>query len=115
MNPSSPTTQTLTYTPGGGISSPGPPVIVNFAAAGQITDFRAVFVRRKNRVSAGLSYTVHFSADLGLWTTSATTPTVLSNDPGDLEVVSVPYPTSVGLQSGGSASPKFFRVGVSSN
>ena len=68
--------------------------------------FRAVYSRRKNFVTAGLSYTVEFSADLATWKSSTATPSVLADD-GEIQVVSVPYPFFV---NGKKAT--FFRVKV---
>jgi len=112
MNPAS-GGGTLAYTPGGAVTSTGPPIALNAAPAG--VDFRAVFARRKNHAAAGLSYTVQFSADLTQWVNNDTTPTVLTgNDtanPSDVEVVSVPYPLFIPV-SGGYKKPVFYRVAV---
>jgi hypothetical protein len=66
----------------------------------------AVFCRRKNHVAAGLSYSVRFSATLGLWEASTATPMVIAED-ADVQVVAVPYPA---LVSGLPA--RFFQVMV---
>jgi len=50
-------------------------------------------VRRVDYATAGLTYTVQFSADLTNWTTSTAAPAVLAND-GTYQIVSVPYPPS---------------------
>ena len=63
----------------------------------------AVFIRRKDRIAAGLVYTVEFSPDLTIWTPSTATPTVLADD-GTHEVVSVPMPSG--------QTRHFFRVRV---
>lgn len=99
------------------MTNPGTPMIQNFAPSGQPVEYRAVFARRKDHVIAGLTYTVHFSADLIAWEAGVTTPTLLTgaNSSGDMEAVSTPFPPSVPLQAGGSAAPRFFRVFVSSN
>jgi hypothetical protein len=68
-------------------------------------DIRALFVRRTDYLSAGITYTVKFSAALASWQDSTDTPTVLADD-GTNQIVSVPYP--VGFTSGG-----FFRVSLS--
>jgi len=114
-DPTSSISGSITYTLGGNVTKPGLPVVQNFAGGGGL-DYRAVFGRRKNYVSADLNYTVQFSADMTNWTTSNTTPTVLTGaeSTGDIEAVSVPYPASVPVQSG-TKKPNFFRVGVSSN
>jgi hypothetical protein len=71
------------------------------------TGFDAVFARRLDRVAAGLTYTVEFSADLSDWEPSGTNPTFIASD-AEVEVVSVPFPEL--LVSG--KMPKFFRVQV---
>ncbi|MBX7211306.1 MAG: PKD domain-containing protein [Verrucomicrobiaceae bacterium] len=60
----------------------------------------ALFVRRKDYLTAGLTYTVQSSTDLSTWTTINLTPTVLADD-GTNQVVSVPMP---------AASHEFFHV-----
>jgi hypothetical protein len=107
----------LSYVAGGEVSQPSTPVLLNFATQGQAADYRAVFVRRKEHAAAGLIYTVQFTADLSVWTSSATTPTRLTSEfsAGTLEAVSVPFPATVPLQSGDSATPKFFRLETSRN
>lgn len=84
----------LSYT--GNVITPGQPV-----ADGT----NAVFIRRKDRIAAGLVYTVEFSPDLTTWTPVSTTPTVLADD-GTNEVVSVPMPPL--------DARHFFRVRVNS-
>ena len=112
MDPTSPNLGSLTYVADGDVTKPGTPVVENFASLGQAADYRAVFARRKDHVSSGLIYTVQFSADMGGWTASATTPTRLTgeNSTGVLEAVSVPFPATVPLQGGGSSAPRFFRL-----
>lgn len=68
--------------------------------------FRAVFSRRKDFATAGLSYIAEFSADLATWKASSSTPSILADD-GTTQVVSVPYPFFV---NGKKAT--FFRVRV---
>ena len=75
-------------------------------------DFRAVFGRRIDYVTAGLTYTVMFSADLVHWVSSTDTPTVLASD-ATIEAVSVPYPSFV-VTTRGVEKPRFFRVCVTS-
>jgi hypothetical protein len=70
--------------------------------------FRAVFSRRKDFATAGISYTAEFSADLMTWKASSSTPSVLADD-GTTQVVSVPYPFFV---NGKKAT--FFRIRVRS-
>lgn len=100
---------------GGDVTQAGTPKLMNSAAQGQAPDYRAVFLRRKDHVAAGLQYTVEFSADLGQWTSSGTTPTFLtdSESSGGMESVSVPHPLAVPANEGTeNRRPQFFRVGV---
>jgi len=76
-------------------------------------DFRAVFGRRKDYVTAGLNYTVQFSADNIHFVNSSTTPQVLATD-ATIDAVSVPYPLFISTTRG-VEKPTFFRVAVSSN
>ncbi|HSP44158.1 MAG TPA: family 16 glycosylhydrolase [Luteolibacter sp.] len=103
----------ITYVPGGEVTSPGLPVVVDFAAGGG-GDSRAVFGRRKDHASAGLTYIVQFSVGLDEWFNSTTTPTVLTGagSSGTMEAVSVPFPSSIPTATG-LEKPTFFRVGVS--
>lgn len=72
-------------------------------------DFRAVFVRRRDYQSAGLTYTPQFSSTLGVWQDSSAVPTVLADD-GTLQLVSVPYTRFIA-----GKKARFFRVRVDSN
>lgn len=116
-DPTNPASGSLAYQPDGNVTTAGTPILRNFAATGQPAEYHAVFPRRKDHAAAGLTYSVWFSADLSLWTSSTTTPTLRTGagSTGLIEAVSVPFPASVSLQAGGSASPKFFRIGVSGN
>jgi len=114
-NPTLSSVGAIIYEAGGNVTNPGSPIAQNVAPGGGV-DYRAVFGRRKNYVTAGLSYTVQFSADMINWTTSTATPTVLTGpeNPGDIEAVSVPYPFFIPVESG-VKKPTFFRVGVANN
>jgi hypothetical protein len=72
------------------------------------TDFRVIYIRRKDAAAAGLVYAPQFSRDLIIWTDSAATPTVIA-DGGEVEAVSVEYPLFPAGQDAG-----FFRLGVHS-
>ncbi len=72
------------------------------------TDFRVVYIRRKDAAEAGLVYIPQFSGDLVNWADSTVTPTVIAED-GEVEAVSVEYPLFPTPQDGG-----FFRLGVRS-
>jgi len=72
-------------------------------------DFKAAFCRRKDQATAGLTYTVQFSADLGTWESSIVTPTVVADD-GTYQVVTVRYPFFVNGQKA-----RFFRVSITPN
>ncbi|HEX5791201.1 MAG TPA: InlB B-repeat-containing protein [Luteolibacter sp.] len=104
-DPTDPATGSLSFVEGGALTSPGTPVTVKNGSTRL-----AVFARRKDHATAGLTYSVQFSADMAAWTTSSDTPTLRTSptDPADYEAVSVPYPST-------NPAPKFFRVGVTSN
>ena len=72
------------------------------------TDFRVIYIRRKDAAEAGLVYTPEFSGDLVNWAASNVTPTVIA-DGGEVEAVSISYPF---FAAGRKA--RYFRVGVSS-
>jgi len=74
-------------------------------------DFQAIFGRRKDYLSAGLVYQVHFSPDLATWVTSTATPTVVASD-AEVEAVTLPYPSFVDTPRG-PEKPQFFRVRIS--
>ncbi len=116
MDPSVAYFDPVQYVAGGEITSPGVPTLENFAASGEPDDERAVFTRMKHHQAAGLTYTVEFSADLKMWTASATDPIVLTdeNSSQDHEVVSVPFPDTVPVEGGGDSRPaKFMRLVIS--
>lgn len=73
-----------------------------------VFSYRAVFSRRKDYNTVGLSYAVEFSADLATWKASTATPTRLA-DHGEIEAVYVPYLIFVN-----GKKAKFFRVKVQS-
>lgn len=100
-----------------GTTNPGIPILENTGTPSS-PSFRAVFARRKNHATAGISYEVQFSANLLHWKTSSSGMTVLSGtSTSDVEAVSVPFPATVPLSSAETehAAPQFFRVMVSGN
>ncbi len=105
----------LAYLPEGDLTSPGAPILAT--AEGQTGVFNAVFARRKDHATAGITYSVLFSADLIQWTASVLGLNVVTNpnNSADMEAVSVPFPPSVPLGAGGASAPTFFRVSVKSN
>ena len=93
------------FSAGGTIGRNGLPItMVESIANG--TDYRALYVRRKDAAALGLAYRVDFSATLASWSTSAAVPTALADD-GTYQIVSVPYPAFI---IGGQTS--FFHVRV---
>jgi len=58
-------------------------------------DFRVLFIRRKDYLAAGLTYTPQFSVDMMTWHDNGAIPTVLADD-GTWQVVSVPYTRFIG-------------------
>jgi len=69
--------------------------------SGSNLEYRALFTRRTDYASAGLTYTVQFTNDLTNWVNSTDTPSTLSSS-GGYDLVSVPYPAGV----------NFFRLSV---
>ena len=108
----------IAWVAGGAVTNPGLPVAINLAV-GSGVDYRAVFGRRKDYLSAGLTYTVQFSADLNYWWDSSATPAVLTGagdlNPSEIEAASVTYPFFIPLDppSAGVVKPTYFRVKVS--
>lgn len=94
-----------TFAGGGALTLPGQP-LTRFEAIPNNVDFRALFIRRKDFISAGLTYTPQFSTDMSFWQNSSVIPTVLADD-GTWQVVSVPYPRSIA-----GRKARFFRIGV---
>ena len=100
----------MVYTPGGDVTTPGQPILLEEGGT-----YYAVFGRRKDYVAAGLTYTVQFSADLtpAYWYNSPTAPTLVSGDPsaGDIDAVRVPFPGLIPTDSGPKKAT-FFRLNV---
>ena len=73
--------------------------------------YYAVYGRRVDHATSGLTYTQQFSPGLSVWGDFATAPTVIATD-GTIEAVKVPFP---GLFDFGSGPEKatFFRMEVS--
>ena len=94
-----------TFGAGGTIGATGQPVIMMEPAIGGV-DFRVLYVRRKNFVSAGLVYTLESGPVLGVWEASTVAPVVLADD-GTFQIVSVSDPA---LAAG--EPDRFFRVRV---
>lgn len=98
----------------GGTMQAGAPTLMKLPVSGQPDAFHAVFSRRMDRVIAGLTYSVEFSADLVRWTSSSA-GLLVRVSVGNMETVSVPFPATVPVNAVGQpdAAPKFFRVAVS--
>ncbi|MBC8125670.1 MAG: metallophosphoesterase, partial [Gloeobacteraceae cyanobacterium ES-bin-144] len=77
-----------------------------FQATPNGTDFRVLFIRRRDYLNEGLNYMPQFSGDMITWTTSTVTPTVIATD-GDVELVTIRYPFFVA-----GKKARFFRVAV---
>lgn len=91
---------------GGTIGATGSP-IVSSEHPESADEYRALFVRRANYLSAGLTYNPQFSTDLGTWQNSTAVPTVLADD-GINQIVSVPFPATAPGQG-----KHFFKISVS--
>jgi autotransporter-associated beta strand protein len=89
----------------GVVTAPGQPVILQDGGV-----WYAVFGRRTDYATAGLTYTVQFTAGLDQWTDDASVPTVIATD-GTIDAVRVPFPNFVGSPSG-PKKPNFFRVQI---
>lgn len=100
INPTQSSSGILSVT-GGALSRRGTPGILTSGP-----DHLAVFGRRMDYLSAGLVYTVEFSANLTFWQPSTATPVSIGND-GEIEAVTVPYPAQINGQDA-----RFFRVKV---
>lgn len=91
---------------GATLNATGQPVSQQLPPPGGGTpEWCAIYIRRKDFVQAGLTYTPSFSADLSAWESSTDTPTVLADD-GIYQAVCLPYPEVNGQPA------KFFKLGV---
>ena len=93
---------------GTSVTRPGGPKFVEDGGM-----YYAVFGRRAGYLSAGILYTVRFSADLraGYWTTSAIEPIALTRT-GGIHAVRVPYPIELVPSGNGPQKARFFQVVV---
>ena len=105
-NPMNGNINEIAYT-GGSVTTYGQPKLDTSSG------YSAVFGQRQDRVAAGLTYTVQFSANLTDWVNSDTVPTVIAND-STIQAVGVAYPASIQTPAG-PAAPKFFRVKIRQN
>jgi hypothetical protein len=91
---------------GSTLNATGQPISKQLPPPGGGTpEWCAIYIRRKDHVQAGLTYTPSFSANLGTWEASTETPTILADD-GIYQAVCVPYPEIEGQPA------KFFKLGV---
>lgn len=89
------------------LNATGQPISKQLPSPGGGTpEWCTIFIRRKDYVQAGLTYTPSFSVDLGTWESSTETPTILADD-GIYQAVCVPYPEIEGQPA------RFFKLGVS--
>lgn len=84
----------------------GEPTTVMMVSGSGIEPF-AVFGRRIDYLSVGLTYEVEFSGDFSNWDTSLVAPSVLAAD-SEIQAVAVPYPPFVN-----GRPARFFRVRIS--
>ena len=93
---------------GTSVTTPGIPKMIEESGM-----YYAVFGRRSDYQTAGITYTVEFSADLssGNWTASAVGLTEITST-GTIHAVKVPFPGFVNSASGPQKA-RFFRVGIS--
>jgi hypothetical protein len=88
------------------LTTPGKPIAAFEPSPIGGVDNRALFTRRADHSTLGITYTVEFSATLSTWQTSTVTPTVLAVQNG-VELVSVKFPASVG-----GKKARFMRITV---
>ncbi|MCE9611554.1 MAG: cadherin-like beta sandwich domain-containing protein [Chthoniobacter sp.] len=104
-NPTQAQTVTITVADGSLTQRGAPTTMVSNLGVG--VDYRAMFGRRKDYVTAGLTYTIQFSGDLITWDNNTSTPIVIADD-GTIEAVTVRYP----FFSSNGKKARFFRVQV---
>lgn len=111
-DPTKPTLGVITWA-GGNVTARGTPVahLVRTPSGG--ADFVAVFGRRKDAATVGLTYTPQFSTDLATWVDASADPVVLASD-AEIDAVSVTLPLLIETPHG-PAPPMFFRVRVVGN
>lgn len=97
---------TGTLVGGGTVTGYGLPITAFEPDGDGSMNYRALFVRRKDYAAAGLVYTPSFSADLSVWQDNSAPPIILADDES-YQVVSVPYPASIGGKPG-----RFFIIRV---
>ncbi len=93
-----------TFAGNGTIGATGQPVTVFETLAG-VNEFRVLFVRLKDYLGAGLTYSMQFSDDLASWQSNDTQPILLAEN-GKHEIVSLPYPIIPGGRQAGFAKLK---------
>jgi hypothetical protein len=89
------------------IAARGAPSVRVFGSTGAPDfEFNGLFCRRKDRATTRLTYRPQFSPDLITWQDATASPETIADD-GEIEVVAVRAPASIG-----GKAPRFFRVGV---
>lgn len=83
--------------------TPGQPILGTAAIPGGVEN-RAIFIRRSDHLTAGLTYIPQFSGDLTDWHDSLAAPTVLADD-GTHQVVQLSFPPFAG-----GKKTRFFRI-----
>ena len=84
----------------------GTPALLSLEDFSGASTLYAMFARRKDAATVGLTYAVEFSADLSGWTVSTDPPFVVADD-SEVEAAVVPFPVLVN-----GLIPHFFRVSV---
>jgi fibronectin-binding autotransporter adhesin len=108
-NPTVSSGGSITWTPGspvGSVTSRGTPVVIEEGGF-----YYAVYGRRVDHATSGLTYTQQFSPGLSVWGDFATAPTVIATD-GTIDAVKVPFPDLFDFGSGPEKAT-FFRMEVS--
>ena len=91
----------------GGVVKPGQPTVL---VGGD--GFYATFARRADwSTTAGITYTVEFSADLAYWAASDATPSGIQQGDNGFDVVRVRFPDTIRTPDG-LRKPLFFRLNI---
>ena len=105
LNPSVSESGPIEYLAGGAVTNRGGSAIVEDGGV-----WYAVFGRRADHATSGLTYTVQFSNDLNHWASPAVTLTPVASD-SEIEAVEVQFPNTINTPSG-PMKPTFMRVEV---
>ena len=84
----------------------GTPALLSLQDFSGASTLYAMFARRKDAATVGLTYTVEFSPNLSDWSASGDVPFVVADD-SEIEAAVVPFPILIN-----GLIPHFFRINV---